>query len=242
MKNVVDINFLRERFLGAAEFYKKQGIAPQPSILRIEEDLVNGQGVYTFDLKKENVSQVERNLKRNDLFVTVGIGVALRIENTDAPNSTVPMFAPHKAIVDEDSAVVVPGFATDDIKALYNGSLYIATGTTVNITDMPTALFLKDHGTNDSEPKIDHFDFADDLRTMPEEVIFSGTQDHTVKVSFPTFALSDYQAMQSLIGGDPETYGENFKAKIVFIAFGYRIVSGTLPSYRVPENPYANCI
>ena len=239
---ISSINFDRQRFEKVCGYYGKQGIAPQPSLLRIEQDLVNGQGTYEFDLKKENISKVESNLKRNDLFVVISMGVAVRIEDSEHPFVNVPMFAPHKAILDEESKVIVPGFKTDDIKALYNGSLYLSTGTTVNFADMPTALFLKDKGTDDLNLKINHFDFENDLRSMPEEVIFAGTQDHKITVTFPTFAASDYTAQQTLLDDDPETYGENFKSKIVFLAYGYRVVGGTLEKYKEDGNPYKNCI
>lgn len=244
---ITDINFNRQRFDKIASFYKDKGLAPQLSLLRIEEDLVNGQGVYNFDLKKENISACEKNLKRNDLFVTLAIGVALRIEDTTKPNTTVPMFAPFKAVADvngNDRTIIVPGFETDDIKALYNGALSITTGTTVNFADMPCSLFLKDKGVDDLNFKINHYNFQDDLKQMAEEIIFSGTQDHQIQVSFPTFALSNYAALQSSEddGNGNAVIGDNYKSKIVFMALGYRVVGGTLPSYRVEDNPYKNCI
>lgn len=247
MAFITDINFQRARFDKIASFYKDKGLAPQLSLLRIEEDLVNGQGVYSFDLKKENISPVEKNLKRNDLFVTLALGVALRIEDTEKPNTTVPMFAPFKAVADvngNDRAIIVPGFETDDIKALYNGALSITTGTTVNFQDMPCSLFLKDKGVDDLNFKINHYNFENDLKQMAEEIIFSGTQDHEIRVSFPTFAQSNYNALQTLTDDDPNDpiVGNNYKSKIVFMALGYRVVGGTLPSYRVDENPYKNCI
>lgn len=247
MFKISDINFDRARFDKVNRYYGAQGLAPQLSLIRIEEDLVNGQGNYSFDLKKENISAVEKNLKRNDLFVTLAIGVALRIEDELHPNISVPMFAPHKAITATNAGVtdvVVPGFATDDINALYNGKLYIATGTTVNFADMPLALFLKNKGVDDLNYKINHFNFENDLKAMAEEIIFSGTQDHRIEVSFPTFAQSDYSAAQTIDasgGGDP-VIGKNFKSKLVFLALGYRVVGGTLPEYRKIENPYKDCI
>lgn len=250
MLTISDINFQRARFEKVARFYGAQGIAPQLSMLRIEEDLVNGQGTYNFDLKKENLSAVEKNLKRNDLFVTLAIAVAVRIEDKNAPNSSIPMFAPYLAEMQTENggySVVKPGFETEDIKALYNGSLYIATGTTVNFADMPCSLFLKDKGTQDKNGKFHHFDLENDMKAMAEEIIFSGTQDHTIKVSFPTFAQSNYNAANTTMIPENGTESDrvtndDYKAKIVFMALGYRVVGGTLPSYRVDANPYKDCI
>lgn len=220
MKNIVNIEFARKRFDKVKSYYAPKGLAPQLSQLRIETDIVDGQGSYEFDLKKENLSVVENGLKRNDLFVCLGIGVFLRIANPQKPG-TAPLMT-HTIVGTADGS---EGFKTADIEALYNGSLYISTGTTVNIQDMPTMLF---KSVKEVE---DEFNFEDDIKMMAEEIIFAGTQDHRVKVNFPTFANADYSAKAE--GGVP---------KLVFVALGYRVVGGTLEKYREQANPYNDAI
>ena len=247
MLNVANIEFLRRRFEKPNNYYGKQGLAPQLSLLRIEEDLVNGKGVYEFDLKKNILSGCEKNLKRNDLFITCSIGLATRIEDEDKPNVLVPNFSPQIADTTASGSAVtvnVPGFNTNDILALYNGSMYISTGNIVNFSDLPTSLFLKQQSDDTTiiptgkaiRNKV--FSFENDLRTMAEEIVFAGTQDHTIKVSFPTYASSDYSAAQAKdANGDVISH---YKTKICLLVLGYRIVNGTNEQYRNDEaNPYA---
>ena len=63
--------------------------------------------------------------------------------------------------------------------------------------------------------------------TMAEKLAFAGTQDHVVKVSFPSFTTSNYASA---------TTGE--VAKLVFIAYGYKVPGGTGDKFRTDENPF----
>lgn len=247
MLNVANIQFLRSRFERPNSYYGDKGLAPQLSTLRIEEDLVNGKGVYEFDLKKQILSGCEKNLKRNDLFITCSIGIATRIEDEDKPNILVPNFSPQIADTTTSGSAVtvnVPGFATNDIYALYNGSVFIQTGNIVNFSDLPTALFLKQQSDDTTiiptgkAIRNKQFNFENDLRTMAEEIVFAGTQDHTIKVSFPTYASADYSAAQAKdANGDVISH---YKTKICLLVLGYRIVNGTNEQYRDDkDNPYA---
>ena len=248
--NVSNIEFRRRRFERPNSYYGAKGLAPQLSLLRIEQPLVNGKGVYEFNLKKENLNGCENNLKRNDLFICLSIGLATRIEDPAKPDITVPDFSPVLAdFTTSGSAVTVnlPGFATKDIRALYNGSIYISTGNTVNFEDLPTALFLKQQSddltisTSDKAIRNKAFDFENDLQTMAEEVVFAGTQDHKIRVSFPTYASADYSPVQDKDSNGVVTSA--YQSKLIFLALGYRVVNGTNQEYKDdPNNPYAACI
>ena len=87
MKNIVNIEFARKRFDKVKSYYAPKGLAPQLSQLRIETDIVDGQGTYEFDLKKENLSVVENGLKRNDLFVCLGIPRDFHLPHIPAPTA-----------------------------------------------------------------------------------------------------------------------------------------------------------
>ena len=255
MLNVANIDFIRQRYTKLNAYYGAKGIAPQPSIIRIEENLVNGKGNYEFNLKKENLSGVENGLKRNDFFQVVSLGIATRIENEDKPDVAVPNFSPLIGVGAEASGSITllsPGFATEDIKALYNGSLYISTGTTVNITDMPLALFLKQQSDDVTKTSTSgaafapyairskEFNFENDLMTMAPELYFAGTQDHVVKVSFPAYGTANYSALNATSSGTPTT---KYVSKIVFLAYGYRVIGGTSQTYKDDlENPFRNVI
>ena len=241
MKNYANIEFLRKRFDKVNSYYGAKGLAPQLSLLRIEENLVDGKGVYDFNIKKENLSGVESNLKRNDLFVTISLAIATRIEVEAQPNVNVPNFSPLIGQTHDSSGTTVvdlAGFSTDDILALYNGSLQINTGTTVNFADLPTALFLRQQSDDVStifgtsvEVRNKKFNFVDDMQVMAEEVIFAGTQDHKIQLSFPTYANANYSAT------------DGATAKVVFMALGWRVVGGTSETYKNDSaNPYKGCI
>lgn len=262
--NVAPIEFWRKRFEKASAYYTQQGIAPQKSFLRIEENLINGSGVYQFNLRKENLSPVERNLRRNDLFIVCQMGVYLRIEDNNKAGVLPPLFYAKQGLADITPAdtsthvgliqsLTETGFATSDIDALYNGSLFVQTGTTVNFEAMPCALFKKESagivGKNANYAKAvnNGFNLEDQLFSMSEELILAGTQDHKLQVSFPHFAGANYQALQDghETSDTDHTFVANsdYQSKIGFMAVGYLIPGGTDDMYRQdPMNPYRKAI
>ena len=233
-----DINFQRNRF-EHLRYYAEKGIPAELSLIRIDEPLVNGQGVYNFNLKKENLSASESNLKRNDLFVCLGLGVFLTVKDSTKPGTEQLL----TYALQENTSAGIVGFKTQDINALYNGFLHITTGTTVNFNALPCGLFeripcyqpeLVYDGSagmiaNGAKPA---FDLNRDLQIMAEELVFAGTQDHKIQVSFPTFAAADYTSATS----NCETY-------ISFVALGYRVIGGTSETYKNDKtNPFASAI
>ncbi len=223
MNNTVNIEFLRKRYDKLFEFYNQQGLPPAISQIRIEHELINGRGSYTFNLKKENTGLTEQNMKRNDLLVVLGLSVFLSIEDPAKPGK-------------EKLLSYVPvgdnGFKTDDIEALYNGKFYFATGTTVNIEDMPTMLFKRVKTTQVSDTQQGEFSLMDDIHMMAETLAIAGTQDHTVTVTFPSFATANYAAND-----------ETKKTKLVFIALAYKVPGGTSEQFRIdPANPSRRAI
>lgn len=259
---IASIDFDRRRFEKGMAYYGSKGLAPQNSFLRIEENLVDGQGTYNFNLRKENVSAVERNLRRNDLFLTLGLGIMLRIENADRPG-VLPLHSFAKvgretvtpASVSDPAVYTLDeyGFETADIEALYNGHLNVTTQTTVNFEAMPTSLFKKVApgivGTSANYVKDvnNGFDIESAIKTMAEEIVFAGTQDHKITLSFPTFAGAKYNALQGGVGtstsDDTKIPNTNYISKVVFYALGYLIPGGTADQYKNdPANPYAAAI
>lgn len=262
MLNVANIEFARKRFERAFNYYGEQGIPPQLSFLRIEEDLVDGQGTYDFNLRKENLAQYERNLRRNDLFIVLGLAIFLRIEDADKAG-TLPMhFFVKKGRVTKTPATASDpavytldeyGFLTSDIEAVYNGKLFIQTGTTVNFEGLPTSLFKKESaGIEGSQANYikdvnNAVDVESALKTMSEELILAGTQDHKIQVSFPSFNGSVYGAAQAGTGtstsDDTIIPSTAFKSKIGFYALGYLIPGGTNDTYKIdPTNPFRKAI
>lgn len=262
MLNIANIEFARKRFEKAFNYYGEQGIPPQLSFLRIEEDLVDGRGNYDFNLRKENLATYERNLRRNDLFIVLGMSVFLRIEDEDK-GGTLPMhFYAKKGRVTVTPATVSDpavytldeyGFLTSDIEALYNGKLFIQTGTTVNFEGLPTSLFKKEsagiEGTQANYVKDvnNAVDVESALKTMSEELVLAGTQDHKIQVSFPAYNGSDFSAAQAgngtSVSDDTIVPTTHFKSKIGFYALGYLIPGGTNDTYKNdPANPFRKAI
>ena len=262
MLNIANIEFARKRFEKAFNYYGEQGIPPQLSFLRIEEDLVDGRGNYDFNLHKENLATYERNLRRNDLFIVLGMSVFLRIEDEDK-GGTLPMhfFAKKGRVTKTPVSGSTPavytldeyGFLTSDIEALYNGKLFIQTGTTVNFEGLPTSLFKKEsagiEGTQANYVKDvnNAVDVESALKTMSEELILAGTQDHKIQVSFPAYNGSVFSAAQA--GNGKSTTDDtiipttHFKSKIGFYALGYLIPGGTNDTYKNdPTNPFRKAI
>lgn len=217
-KNITSIEFLRNRYEKFFGFYNKQGLPPSLSQIRIEEPLVNGRGSYSFNLKKQVLNLTEQSMERNDLLIVLGFSIFLSIEDPAKPGKEKLM-----------SCVEVgeKGFETDDIEALYNGKFYFSTGTTVNIPDMPTSLFKRVKTTQASDTTQSEFMLMDDIHMMAEALAIAGTQDHIVKVDFPSFATANYAA------DDPAK-----KSKLVFLALVYKVPGGTSEQYRIdPSNP-----
>lgn len=259
--NITPIEFARRRFVELNEYYGKQGIPPQTSFLRIEEKLVGGKGNYQFNLQKENLSELERGLDRNDLFVVLGASIYLRIEDKDRDGVLPPHFFAKKGRVTITPATVSDpavytldeyGFLTDDINALYNGNLLIQTGTVVNFQAIPTALFKKQSagivGTQANYVKDvnNAFDLQDSLYVLPERLSLAGTQNHKIQLSFPSFNGSDYSAAQA--GNGTSTSDDtiipttHYETKVGLYMLGYLVPGGTDDRFRKAENPFSDVI
>lgn len=230
MKTISTTEFLKSRFKKVFDFYGHKGIAPMRSQIRIETPLVDGQGTYLFDLKKEILSATEKNLKRNDLFVVNSIGFYLMIEDSAKPGASILMTYPIQEVTTGtgDAAVTSLGFTTNDINAFYNGLLSIVTGTTVNVEDLPLLWFKQIPQTQQLSSELAQVYYQDSQFVMGEEIVFAGTQDHKIQVSFPTFATADYGT--SLATGT---------TKIAMVLDGYKVPGGTLETYKVSQNPYS---
>lgn len=262
MLNVASIEFQRKRFERAFSYYGAKGIPPQLSFLRIEENLVDGNGMYDFNLRKENLANYERNLRRNDLFLVLGLAIFLRIEDEDKEGVLPIQFYAKEGRVTKTPATVSDpavytldeyGFKTGDIQSVYNGKLFIQTGTTVNFEALPTSLFNKESAgikgsqANYTKDVNNAVDVQSSLLTMSEELILAGTQDHKIQLTFPAYNGSDFSAAQA--GNGTSTSDDtiipttHFKSKIGFYALGYLIPGGTNDTYKNdPTNPYADAI
>ena len=148
MNNQVIAPFLRKRWEHANNKVKalSSELFPQSSYLRIDQVLSNGVGNYRFDPMKQNGQEGRygKLWKRNDLFLTFGIGLFLNYELTANPGAAVlatslsDLVAKAKVMGSTDTIPV-------DLQAVYNGSLRLQTGTTVTFDALETSIFNISH-------------------------------------------------------------------------------------------------
>lgn len=226
MEHIVKISDTREVFDKLNGYYGAQGLNPEFSQIRIETELVNGKGVYDINIKKENLTVTEQGLRRNDLFVATSIGFYFSFENPLKEGvESLLSYAKVGAEADEDAGTpAIEGFATNDIQAFYNGRLYLQTGTIVNLEDLPLSLFEHRSQYQGAEPE---FDLNKYQLSLAEKFVFAGTQDHTLRVSFPSYASSNYASADG-----------SSLSKLVFLALGYKVAGGTGEKFRVESNPF----
>lgn len=230
MYPIVDVKNSREVFDKLNDYYGNQfGINPEFSQIRIEETLVNGQGVYSFDVKKERQGVTEQSLRRNDLFVVTSFGFYFMMENSSKPGVSELASYVKKGTAASGDTAAVQGFTTKDASAFYNGKLFVQTGTIVNIEDMPLSVFKKISEYQAGAEQ--EFNLLESQVTLAERLVFAGTQDHAVKVTFPSFTSADYS---SVVTGET--------SKLVFLALGYKVPSGTGDKFRNSENPFYKMI
>lgn len=223
MKHIITLSDTREVFDKLNSFYGKEGLNPEFSQIRIKNKLVNGQGNYDINIKKEDLDVTEQGLRRNDLFVASNIGFYFSFENPLKPG--VEELISYAKLGTQGS---VAGFSTNDIQAFYNGKFYLQTGNIVNLEDLPLSLF--EHRTQ-YQGNIQAFDLNELQVSLAERFVFAGTQDHTLRVSFPSYAGATYESVES---------GE--VANLVFIATGYKVAGGTGEKFRVDSNPFYGMI
>lgn len=186
-----NIFFDRERFEKVQAWCNANGVVPQISKLRVSQQLVNGQGLYRFDIKKEQANTLigEVGLDRNDLFIPFAIGAMLQIDGKEATGKTPLLSYPVKASAAAD------GFMTDDIEALYNGTMTIIMDQTEVNASFPMELFkhvpqtqpcvlLDSSNAAKSTGLVAEYDIQDVLVPLAPAYYFQGTVDTKLSVTF----------------------------------------------------------
>ncbi|MEI6555509.1 MAG: hypothetical protein WCL70_07970 [Paludibacter sp.] len=236
-----DIRLSRERVAGASAFYGKNQITPQRTLLRIEVDLVDGQGIYAFDIKKKgkDKSITERSITDNDLFVVDSLGLALTVEKDAAPG-TAPLLS-YPLINGLHLPAGIKGFTDNHAYAVYNGILSVKTDQTVNISAYPTANFLRvpqtqPVGVLTSEDVVvttgiqPEFDLDSVLTQLSETLVFAGNHETEIKLEAPVKA--------DVTLGVPADY----TGKAVLLVDGWLFAGGAKPQYAIDGNPFKNAI
>ncbi|MDO9152345.1 MAG: hypothetical protein Q7U47_01325 [Paludibacter sp.] len=228
--NYIDIRFQRERFDKAARFYKQKGIIPQRAIIRVVVPFVASTGSYVFNLKKDpSLAHVTENLlKRTDLLVSTRIGLALMVE-LDAAKGTAPIYS-YPVITGTSNPTGLRGLVNTNGYAMYNGSLTMKTGQVVNISKLPTSLFL---AVPRGQPALPFtgavatvhpaFDLDNIMYPLAEEIIFAGTKEQPIQLDFPACTIAAEASCT---------------AYAVLLIEGWLLENGTTEDSHSPENPY----
>lgn len=176
-----NIFFDRERFEKVQQWCKSHGVVPQISKLRVSEKLVNGQGNYRFDIKKEHANTLvgEVGLDRNDLFIPFSLGLLLNIDAVEATGKTPLMSYPVLASENAD------GFLKSDIEGLYNGILTILFDQTEINASFPLELFKHVPQTQPQAGAIvPEYDIQDILVPLAPAYYIQGTYDSKIAINF----------------------------------------------------------
>ena len=232
-----DIRLGIERIAKAKTFYSDKQITPQRTLLRIEAELVSGQGIYAFDIKKKgkDKSITERSITDNDLFVVDSLGLALTVEKDAAPG-TAPLLS-YPLIDGLHLPAGIKGFTDNHAYAVYNGVLSVKTDQTVNISAYPTVNFLKvpqtqPVGVLTSEDVVvtagiqPEFDLDSVLTQLSETLVFAGNHETEIKLEAPVKA--------DVTLGVPADY----TGKVVLLVDGWLFAGGAKPIYANGDNPF----
>jgi hypothetical protein len=237
-----DIQVSKGRIASVSDFYKKYGITPQKTLLRIEANLVNGQGIYNFDIKKKgrDLSTTERSMTINDLFVVDALGLALMVEKTAAPG-TAPLLS-YPLIDGLYLPAGIKGFSDNNAYAIYNGELSMKTDNVVNLSAFPTANMLcvprqqptavlkASDGTVVSAGIQPAFELDSVLVQPTETFVFAGTHETEIKLQAPV--------QPDVTLGVPA----NYTGKVVLLVEGWLFAGGAKPIYAIDGNPFKGAI
>lgn len=170
-----------------------------PSFLRSEVVLTNNSGKYRLEIKSiGGESSTERKLDRNDLFFVESILLGtIECAAGQEPKAAIKTYAP----------------TATDLEVLYNGTLTLKTGSTVNF-EMSSLNFKYIPETQSSATTQDMFNIEDAAYSGVEDVILHGTKSHEIWLEFPTIANMN-------IAG-----GEGLQRKAVLFLKGFIIKNG----------------
>ena len=132
-----NILFDQNRFNAVKKWCLENGIVPQISKLKITKQLLDGVGLYEFDLKSRQLLMPgDVALFDNDVFIPMAMGVLLSFDST-TPTGKAPLFS----YAPKAGAQNPYGFMKSDIEGLYNGVLKQTADQTVIMQSFPMEVF-----------------------------------------------------------------------------------------------------
>jgi hypothetical protein len=163
---------------------------PQPSYLRIEQQIVSGQSQYSFNIKNDSgVSATENKLDQNDAFVVSKVGIALFKEAVVSgvrtqPGTGVLQYYPNATVFAAEAGNLDPAqlenFWNSNLEVkvadtVYFDSLWMKPSRTVRTTQQSSA-------TNKSEAFL-----YDGLFDIDPIITFQGSRKNDIVLQLPNF-------------------------------------------------------
>lgn len=168
------------------------GLFAQSSYLRIDQPLVNAQGEYLLDPMELNTPRktYEKRLNRNDLFFVIALSLGIYYEPTARPGAGFVV----TSIQDLKARLAAYGSnleekITQDLNAIYNGSIRLQTGTTQTFDGFPTHLLNVSHQV-DTETL--DYDPSKSMYFLPENIALAGTKDQKFTLKFDSYSGAVY--------------------------------------------------
>lgn len=200
---------IKDRFQKVINQIANSGLAktvfPEMSKIRLQLPLQSGKGQYVFNIKDPNVDHITTfSLDRNDVFIPNNWAIRLVLKNNTTGALNAYSFAP---INDGTTpSAYAAGFTTDEIDALWNGSVQWILDNNVAMSAYPMEKF---HKVPETQPffVLDSNDapvqegvqlqknLDADLELLIAKYQIAGTRDHKITVSFDaankTFACTE---------------------------------------------------
>ena len=191
-----------------------QGKSIQFSNLRIEAELKNSSGNYSFNLRNLNSLQPnERGLSENDLFVATRIGLFLIREDVDRLGTAILQTYPNDQAFPSGT-----GFTLSDMETIYAGGMEIKTNVMVNAEHIPGYMFRKVFTSQQTSTiKQSEFDINKACYELPTLLKLYGNKTVEIKYNFPS--------LDSMAIASPSA---DYKHKLVFMPFGFLIKDGAI--------------
>lgn len=198
----------------------------QPSFLRMEAVIANGQNVYQFliDMQSNQVS-TEQKLNQNDVFGTNLIGLFIYPRNTSTGNEGLVPLQTYPNVQVFPAVVGPPAFTPGDLNMVYSGFLQIARETTIDLEKFPTRKFLEIGTTQQASATTYSEVIGTDsgFASMVPTLLLPGAavQQTTITLNYP--ALPSSIAWQA--------QAANTQNRLVLIVYGYVIKGVGKPEY-----------
>lgn len=165
----------------------RAGFIAAPGDLRSEVALSNSASQYDFPIRDIQMNKttfpVSQGVQDNDLFITTAMGLFWDSRTSGQAIIKLQSY-PNPA------AAVAAGITTNQLYALYNGSLTIQVGSTQFIKQLSSQTFLTIPPAQQSNTSTDdtQFDVSAALKVVGAYPIFSGKADNKVQLNISTLA------------------------------------------------------